>query len=202
MEVVVPSRIPSELRQAALAPPPEPAETDEAGRTLVPEAPQMQQAYYEAADGMDALDPELVTENRAPRGAPAGAVSAPEVLAAAESQLRGTPATKKPGLTLPRVPDPEKMDPAPQGSYAVHLASYRRASKARQGWVIYTAQYGELLTSLSPRGSTVDIPGKGAFIRLLAGPFPSSEAAQSVCDELAHSEQYCRVVPFEGAPLL
>ena len=213
MEVVAPSRLPPELRQAALAPPPVPADLDAEGNPIVPAAPQMQSNYYDTRAGISSLDPIVITENRAPRGTPdekfmasparQEAKAVPAVLAAADAaQMRGMTTSATTASKPEPMPERRAVPAAATGAYAVHLASYREEDKARVGWDIYAARYGDMLSSLTPRGAHVSIPEQGEFVRLLAGPFPNSDAAQSVCDELSYQDQYCRVMPYEGAPLL
>ena len=82
--------------------------------------------------------------------------------------------------------------------YAVHLGSYRTASRAFEGYAQIKAKTPGALNNLQPRVERVDLGSKGVFERLKAGPFASREEALSVCSQLRPSGQYCVPADFTG----
>ncbi len=82
--------------------------------------------------------------------------------------------------------------------YAVHLGSYRSASRAFEGYTQIKAKTPGVLTDLEPRVERVDLGAKGIFERLKAGPFTSRKEALSVCSQLHQSGQYCVPADFTG----
>ncbi|MEM9988891.1 MAG: SPOR domain-containing protein [Pseudomonadota bacterium] len=87
------------------------------------------------------------------------------------------------------------------GQYAMHLASYHRQSDASNGWKIYQTRHQDILNGLGAVGSDVTVPGKGEFIRLLVGPFPTKTDARAMCDALKSRNEYCAVMRYEGQPI-
>ncbi len=84
--------------------------------------------------------------------------------------------------------------------YGLHLASYRLESNATKGWSLLETQYATVLAGLEPRLRMIDIPGKGAFYRLVAGPYSSRNAALEACKMIKMTGDYCIVTEFGGAP--
>lgn len=122
--------------------------------------------------------------------------------------------------TPPDAPDPEpNPDPAggrPQddpglppepdlaGStgllHGVHVASYRDAEQARDGWAVLSERHAAL-SGLTPRIDETDLGEQGVYLRLKAGPFESAEAAEAACGGLEDSGDWCQVAAYDGAPL-
>lgn len=87
--------------------------------------------------------------------------------------------------------------------YAVHLASYSSLDSAAAGWRVLSADYPDLLLSLTPWTATVLKPDNGeTFYRLLAGPLTSKDKATEACASLTAAGAYCKAMPFEGDPLI
>ncbi|TVM32522.1 SPOR domain-containing protein [Oceanidesulfovibrio marinus] len=86
--------------------------------------------------------------------------------------------------------------------WGVHLASYKMEANARNGWAELTQATPGLLAGLVPYYSVVDIPGKGRFIRLIAGPLPSQQAADALRREFERHGVYAaaRVLPALRTP--
>lgn len=103
--------------------------------------------------------------------------------------------------TLPPAPPPAAtakaapVPPSAAGPYTVHLASYRSQDNAAEGWrkLSHTAAP---LAGLLPAYHPVDLPGRGAFVRLTAGRFADKAAAQSFCDSIKATVGYCQ--PLKG----
>jgi hypothetical protein len=83
---------------------------------------------------------------------------------------------------------------AATGDYRIHLESYRDRKPIPEGWKELQAGHPEVLGKLTSSTATVTIPKKGAFVRLLAGPFPNQAAAEHACEALKATHQYCRPV--------
>jgi len=81
--------------------------------------------------------------------------------------------------------------PAP--GTAMHLASYKGESAAKRGWKILLGEYDEL-DPLSPLYVAVDVPGKGAIIRLYATGEDEAGLAK-ICAALQAKKVYCALKP-------
>jgi hypothetical protein len=81
----------------------------------------------------------------------------------------------------------------PARGTAMHLASYKGESAAKRGWKILLGEYDEL-DPLSPLYVSVDVPGKGAMIRLYATGAEPAEIAK-ICAALKAKKVYCALNP-------
>lgn len=79
------------------------------------------------------------------------------------------------------------------GSIAVHLASYKDPNNAEVGWKQFLAGNRDQLDGLRPIVRKVDIPGKGIFYRLHAGPIADKARADEMCRTLKTRGLYCKV---------
>ncbi len=185
----------------------------------VPPAPQLARGSYQPRTN---IEDELAAIEDTPSGAPVATTtkSAPPSRLGGQGAPVPKPAQSAPtpnddfnGQTVSVMPSEakEKAEEAASrmaqmskagGGYGLHLASYQRAEKAEEGWDILQEQYADLLTSLSARGHAVDLPGKGRYIRLIAGPFPTEGEAESRCAAFEERDEYCVVRPFQGEPIL
>ncbi len=87
---------------------------------------------------------------------------------------------------------------ATPGDYAVHLASYRSVDAAQTGWDVLNREVGSYIAGRSPMMAEVNIPGKGYFVRLMAGPYSSYNAAKEACAQIDAAGTYCGVLPVGG----
>lgn len=93
--------------------------------------------------------------------------------------------------------DTTKIESAPAPSkkaYHVQLASYRNRDNAVSGWSVLKRRYDSLLGNLNSRIVEVNLPKKGVFYRLQAGPLPSAKAARLLCEKIIVQSQGCLVV--------
>ena len=97
-----------------------------------------------------------------------------------------------PAHPAPAHPTAEPAAAGGEGGWHIHLASYRSAGEADQGWTKFKHTLSAVLGALTPDKATVDIKGKGSFVRLLAGPFTDRATAERACAALAKAHQYCR----------
>lgn len=81
----------------------------------------------------------------------------------------------------------------PAAGTAMHLASYKGESAAKRGWKILLGDNDEL-DPLSPLYVPVDVPGKGAIIRLYATGGDKAELTK-ICTALKAKKVYCTLNP-------
>jgi hypothetical protein len=157
-----------------------------------------------------------------PAGAPVEAAPAPgpagvavQMLAAPEAaETTGPPDRGAPPgpVAAPRATDPVPspsaagLRPAPvpstapgRGRFAIHLSSVPGAAGAR-GAASEWRRLARLHPSLAALGPlpprAVEVPGKGAFHRVLGGSFATAVEAQAACGRLrAEGVRYCRSLP-------
>lgn len=113
----------------------------------------------------------------------------------------GSPATTSP-VPTPPMPSSRPVAqlatppaaPPPADAILVQLAAVREVAAAQAEWQRLQSRHGAVLSALSPRFQEVDIPDRGRFVRVQAGPFPSREAAAAACATLDSEGQGCFVV--------
>lgn len=123
-------------------------------------------------------------------------VPAPHLLPApGQAQMRAAAPAPLPAPPPPVVTAKAAPVASAAGPYTVHLASYRTHDNAAEGWrkLSHTAAP---LAGLHPAYHPVDLPGRGAFVRLTAGHFADKAAAQSFCDSVKATVGYCQ--PLKG----
>lgn len=101
-------------------------------------------------------------------------------------------------------PAPEKAAPplaavAPAagqaaGAFRIQLVSVGEQKAAESEWRRLSKANADVLGKLSPSVVKVDLPGKGIFHRLSAGPFPDRGAATDACETLHKRKVGCFVV--------
>lgn len=125
----------------------------------------------------------MIAETRGTDGS-SGALASPGV--APESEL-ATGATTVRG---------EPSTPPTAGDIAVHLASYKDPANAEAGWKQLMAANRDVLDGTRPVVRQVDIPGKGTFYRLHAGPVAGKAAGDAMCQTLSRRGVYCKVMTY------
>lgn len=138
-------------------------------------------------------------ERQADSDSPRLVAAEPEMHALADALAGRSPAPASPpradaGALAP----PPDMSGARSLLHAVHLASYRDVETLARGWRELLAEHPSL-RGLDARYEAVDIPGRGRFLRLKAGPFDSLTDARRACAPLG--ERWCDPVDFTGAPV-
>jgi hypothetical protein len=78
------------------------------------------------------------------------------------------------------------------GSYRIQLSAVRTEDAANADWTRLKHRFPEL-SSLSQKSVKTEIPGKGTFYRLRAGPLDEA-GAKSVCDHLQAQGASCIVL--------
>jgi hypothetical protein len=185
-------------QSGVLAPPPPPlpgsgrpmptvadntAAASAAARPNGPSAPQAPPPAQPPRDDAQASQPRgLTLGGRAPGGMmpPLSTPSAP-----AQQQTAAAPQRTQTAATSP-------TPSAGGGSSHVQLMAGKSLEEANAGWKRISAKHKDLLGSLSMETQTVDVPGKGTFFRVLAGPV-SKPDAEKLCESLKTRGQDCIV---------
>ncbi len=83
--------------------------------------------------------------------------------------------------------------------YGVHLGSYRSRDQVPGAWQNFVSSYSEI-DQLKAKIYVQNQEGVGTFLRLIAGPFDTNEAATAACGRITqvNADQYCRVSEFQG----
>lgn len=118
----------------------------------------------------------------------------PEVAAAPKPAPppKPAPVVAKP-VTLPKAAEPAPK-PAQGKRYRVQIASLRTAEAAKREWAKRVKQSGGALAGLTLFVKRVDIPKRGTYFRVQAGPLPDKTAARRVCATLKQRKIGCLVV--------
>jgi len=132
--------------------------------------------------------------------------------ASAPAPAPAAPAATSPKLLVPAAPDtpapttvasgapapaPESAAPvaaAPVGAVFIQLASARSEEGAMSEWKRISGKNPDLLGGLSPSVAQAEVPDKGTFFRLRAGPVADRTAAQELCAGLIQRGLTCLIV--------
>jgi hypothetical protein len=107
-------------------------------------------------------------------------------------------------LSEPQAPAPRLTPPGPAvqvsqlppaNGYVLHLASYRRVEDADRGWAEMLEGHGDLLQGLELSIRRVEIPERGTFFRIHAGPVAERADALALCNRLNSRGTYCQPLP-------
>lgn len=82
-----------------------------------------------------------------------------------------------------------------QAAFMIHLASYRSAQEADNGWSQLMTRHGDLIEGYDLAISRVDVPNKGTFFRVHARGLPDRPTADALCDKITKRGAYCRAMP-------
>ena len=119
----------------------------------------------------------------------------PAALSAADAAFAPTPLAGG-------APDAEQSEPTLSSVFhGAHLGSYRSRASAAAGWRELRENWPLELDALSAKAARFNDPARGAFERLIAGPFHTKEDARQLCRTIEQGGGYCAVMPFDGAPL-
>jgi cell division septation protein DedD len=83
----------------------------------------------------------------------------------------------------------------PGGAYRIQLAALNSSEDATRAWEKLRRAHPEVLAGLTPAIVKVDLPGKGTFYRLQAGPLKDREQATDACARITGARGGCLVVP-------
>lgn len=112
-----------------------------------------------------------------------------EVYAARDLSQPEAPA---PRLTPPGPAVQISQLPAAPNGYVIHLASYRKVEDADRGWAQMLEGHGDMLQGLELSIRRVDIPERGTFFRIHAGPLADRDSAVALCNRINSLGSYCQ----------
>jgi len=92
----------------------------------------------------------------------------------------------------PPLPAPASR-PAAAGGWRIHLESLSRQDSVEPSEAGWRRRLPQLFRGLEFATESVEVPGKGTFLRLYAGPFVSAAAAEAACAQIHRQHLYCRV---------
>jgi tetratricopeptide (TPR) repeat protein len=182
------------------------------GLGLIAEAqgnPALARSYYTAALSANpqfALAQERLTAlATAPAAAPRVAPPPPPPPSTGDAPIVLHPPQEAAHLHPPRPPAPRpagtpvtapapSLKPALEGTHAqtVQLGAWRNEADAAEAWNTFVGIAGNVLAGLSPQVVPVDLPGKGRYYRLRAGPV--YDGADRLCATLIARKLVCIVV--------
>jgi len=81
------------------------------------------------------------------------------------------------------------------GSILIQVGAYREEAEAARRWNLLMIDAADALSGMSPRIVAVDLPGRGRYYRLRAGPLDKAAAA-AVCRALKEHRHDC--IPVKG----
>jgi cell division septation protein DedD len=84
--------------------------------------------------------------------------------------------------------------PAAKGGYRVQLGALRSEGAAKEEWARLKQRHGDLLGGLGAAMSRTEIPEKGTFWRIQAGPIADASKAEHVCADLKKRGVGCILV--------
>jgi tetratricopeptide (TPR) repeat protein len=120
--------------------------------------------------------------------APRGGMAAP---------LPKAPVPRAPGKSaLPPPPLLEPAQPAPAaatGGFAVQVAAVPRADQVTGEWRRLVKRHPDLAELALQPTQSVEVPGKGTFYRVIAGPLASKASADALCARLKKAGASCRL---------
>lgn len=186
----------SGMQTERLLPPPErPSATPTSPSVTVPMRPAPNSVPNQAPASQTATIPNRTdAPNATPLPAAPTQPGQPQSLTPpAQNAAAPRPAAPAPAPASAPAPAPAAAA-TPGGSAKVQLASLKDRAAAQSTWSQLQKKYADILGDLSPSYEAIDIPGKGAFVRLQAGPLKDRNAAQTVCQQLSAKKQGCIVV--------
>ncbi len=85
------------------------------------------------------------------------------------------------------------------GTYGVHIASYRVRENAAIGWKKARDKNPDLYIGAFAKLMQLNLPSLGgAYYRLKIGPFATATGALNLCVALEKRGEFCKVTPFDG----
>jgi len=179
-----------QVAEAGSAPPPPPLPTTSSASAVPANAQVIQPA---APASTAAGSPMLLVP--ADTGAPPSPSSAPATVAVTQAPApvtAATPAAAPAAASAPVVAAQQQV--AAAGGVSIQLASARSEDAALSEWKRISGKNSDLLANLSPTVMQAEVPDKGTFFRLRAGPLADRPAAESLCGALAARNVSCIVV--------
>lgn len=129
--------------------------------------------------------------------APAASSPAPVVAPTPPPAAALKPVPQHPAATPVTTPAPapaEVSSASAAGGWRVQIAATRDPDSARGEWQRLSHVHAALLGSLTVSYARADVPDKGTFWRVRAGPIASREAAAKLCSDLKAVNVGCMLV--------
>lgn len=120
----------------------------------------------------------------------------------AANQPAASPAASDPGV---QTPEPTQSiaqsagqtaaaSVASRETFALQLASFKKAETAQQEWALIQSKFPRLLDDTPVTVQPASVEGVGQVYRLKAGVYPTHATAADVCAQLRSAQQDCLVV--------
>ncbi|QJE72837.1 SPOR domain-containing protein [Aerophototrophica crusticola] len=183
-EVAPPEPPPAATAPATTPAAPPPADPRYATGGPIPLTPQAQAPKPVPPPATTTQPPAATAQPVKPLTPPPAQQAAPKPATPAPSQTAALPATP---------PAPTAQPPAPAGAVRVQVGAVDAESKAAGEWSRLQRKFPGELGGLSMRTTKVEVPGKGTFFRIQAGPVDGSRASQ-VCASLKAQGVGCIIV--------
>jgi len=193
-------------RPAGVAPsPPPPVETAPPPKAAAMAPQSIADALARDRQGGPGAAPSLVVPpDMGLKAPPAGNLPPPGSLTPAEAVAPPQPArTTPPPAIAPTGPAPAPPAPAAasapsslpeRGVLRGHIVSMRSRAEAEESWSRLQKSQPALFGGIEARFTEVDLPGKGKFVRLLAGRFTDRAAAQDFCQKVRAQRLDCNII--------
>ena len=120
----------------------------------------------------------------------------------ASNNLAASPPASDPGGQTPEpvqsmaqsAGQPAAAAVASRETFALQLASFKKAETAQQEWVLIQSKFPRLLDDTPAVVQPASVEGVGQVYRLKAGAYPTHATAADVCAQLRAAQQDCLVV--------
>ena len=125
----------------------------------------------------------------APAAPPPAVVPAPVPAPAAQAQPRPAP---PPAKAPPAVAKPAPVTASGGAAVRIQVGAVPKEADAQTEWKRLQARHRDLLGGLSLTVVRADLPGKGVYYRLQAGPIDETRA-RAICDQLKSQNVGCQL---------
>ena len=130
----------------------------------------------------------------APSSPPEPAPAAPPPPAQVAAAPTPAPAPPVQTAAVPAAPTPTAVAPTGGPGVYVQLVSTRSEETAMGEWKRISGKNADVLQGLSPAITQAEVPDKGTYYRLRAGPLADKAAAEQLCAPLSSRNVGCIVV--------
>ena len=131
----------------------------------------------------------IALKNKAAKKSTAKGMHAPKV-AVAKPKIKTTDLK----MSSVKTRTPSTKMPLFDADVRVHLASFKKYENAERTWQTLSRTHQDLFKGLSALIKAVDVPKKGRYHRVYAGPMADLSGARALCKSLKSRNVYCRPV--------
>ncbi len=136
-----------------------------------------------------------VVADATPIPAPAASPAPAEIAIRPAAEAATIAAPARVALAAPAAAAPaEAAPPGTATGWRVHMASLRSEAAAVTEWQRLKQRHAGELGDMKLIVQPIDLPEKGRFFRVLAGPIVDKDKADQLCAILTASDQYCRAL--------